>query len=89
LIEAGIAFIYFNPENIFPDLDKNLSIEIIRSAFGKRNNIEIFTDINSLQIKLKTINFNESTLLFMSTGNFSGVNLSEFAQDLLKKQGTN
>ena len=89
LTEAGIAFIYFNPENIFPDLNKNLSIEIIRSAFGKRNNIEIFTDINSLQIKLKTINFNESTLLFMSTGNFSGVNLSEFAQDLLKKQGTN
>ena len=54
----------------------------VRSAFGG-NNITVFTDTNELQKTLRSMNYDNSVLLLMSSGNFSGINLIEFAEELL------
>ena len=62
---------------------KDLNSEEVKKAFGG-NNVEVFTDSALLQSKLRSMNFDNSALLFMTSGNFSGVNLIEFAGELLK-----
>ncbi len=84
LKQADLAFIYFKPEVVQVDQSENISPEQIKFAFGNKKNFEIYTDTLTLQKKLKSLNYTNSTLLFMTAGNFSGINLIEFSQDLLK-----
>ncbi|MBP1664672.1 MAG: Mur ligase middle domain protein [Bacteroidetes bacterium] len=81
--EADVAFVYYNPEVIQHKRLKELVPEEVRSAFGG-NNITVFTDTNELQKTLRSMNYDNSVLLLMSSGNFSGINLIGFAEELLK-----
>ena len=80
--DADVAFVYYNPEAIQHKHLKELVPDEVCSAFGG-NNITVFTDINELQKTLRTMNYDNSVLLFMSSGNFSGINILEFAEELL------
>jgi len=82
--EADVAFVYYNPEVIHHKHLKDIEPEHVKLAFGG-NNITVFTDSNKLQEHLRKLNFDNSALLLMTSGNFSGVNLIEFANELLKK----
>ena len=81
--DADIAFVYYNPEVIQHKHLKDINPEQVKKAFGGKN-ITVFTDTNELQAKLRSMNFDDSVLLLMSSGNFSGINLLEFAKELLK-----
>lgn len=81
--QADMAFVYYNPEVIQHKRLKEIDPEQVKKAFGG-NNLEVFTDSAALQTKLRSLNYDNTALLFMTSGNFSGVNLAEFAEELLK-----
>jgi len=83
--EADIAFVYYNPEVIQHKHLKNIDPEQVKQAFGGKN-LTVYTDSEALQAKLRELNYDNSALLLMTSGNFSGVNLIEFAGELLKKK---
>jgi len=83
--EADVAFVYYNPEVIQHKHLKNIDPEQVKLAFGGKNLI-VFTDSEALQVKLRELNYDNSALLLMTSGNFSGVNLIDFANELLKKE---
>lgn len=82
--QADVAFVYYNPEVIHHKRLKKINPEQVKQAFGEKN-LEVFTDSQTLQTKLRSLNYDNSALLLMTSGNFSGVNLIDFAKELLKK----
>jgi len=85
MAEADVAFVYFNPEVILHKHLKEIQPEQVKKAFGG-SNLTVYTDSNALQQKLRELNYDNSVLLLMTSGNFSGVNLIEFANELLKSK---
>ena len=83
MAEADIAFVYYSPEVIQHKRLHEILPEQVKQAFGG-NNLTVFTDTVALQTKLRELNYDNSALLLMTSGNFSGVNLIEFANELLK-----
>jgi len=51
-----------------------LDPELVKKGFQKQN-LEVITDRKELENKLKTINFLNTNLLFMSSGNYDGLNI--------------
>lgn len=86
MAEADVAFVYYNPEVIHHKRLKEINPEQVKSAFGGTN-LTVYTDSEALQTKLRELNYDNSALLLMTSGNFSGVNLIEFAQELLAVSG--
>lgn len=78
---ADVAYVYFNPEVIAHKGLKKITKEQVAEGFGK--NITVFTDPKALQEELRKIKFENTNLLFMTSGNFSGLNLVEFAKELV------
>ena len=85
MAEADVAFVYFNPEVIQHKHLKEIQPVQVKKAFGG-SNLTVYTDSNALQQKLRELNYDNSVLLLMTSGNFSGVNLIEFANELLKSK---
>ena len=83
--EADTAFVYYNPEVILHKHLKDINPEQVKLAFGGTN-LSVFTDSEALQQALRKLNYDNSALLLMTSGTFSGVNLIEFANELLKKE---
>ena len=83
MAEADVAFVYYSPEVIQHKRLHEILPEQVKQAFGG-NNLTVFTDSVALQTKLRELNYDNSALLLMTSGNFSGVNLIEFANELLK-----
>jgi UDP-N-acetylmuramate: L-alanyl-gamma-D-glutamyl-meso-diaminopimelate ligase len=83
MAKADVAFVYYSPEVIQHKRLHEILPEQVKQAFGG-NNITVFTDSVALQTKLRELNYDNSALLLMTSGNFSGVNLIEFANELLK-----
>ncbi|MBB3188628.1 UDP-N-acetylmuramate--L-alanine ligase [Microbacter margulisiae] len=81
---ADKAFIYFNPEVIAHKQLPPLSEQSVKEAFGE-DNVHVFSDSSLLQSALRSINFQNKVLLFMTSGTFSGINLEIFANELLKR----
>jgi UDP-N-acetylmuramate: L-alanyl-gamma-D-glutamyl-meso-diaminopimelate ligase len=84
MTEADVAIVYYNPEAVQQKQLKEISPEQVSAAFGG-NNITVFTDSVALQDKLREMNYDNSALLFMTSGNFSGVNMNGLANELLNK----
>lgn len=82
--DADVAIVYFNPEVIKHKKLKSFSPETVAEDFGGKN-IEVFTDVKKMEEKLKSLNYENSALLFMSSGTFSGIDVQEFAKELLNK----
>ncbi len=80
---ADKAFVYFNPEVVKHKQLKALNAERVKEAFGT-DNVEVFTDTVLFQENLQELKFDNSVLLLMTSGNFNGVNLIEFAKQVLK-----
>lgn len=80
---ADVSFVYYNSEVIRHKQLKPLHPEDVKEAFGGEN-LTVYTDTNQLQSKLKEFDYKNSVLLLMTSGNFSGVNLVEFAGELLR-----
>ena len=82
MAEADIAYVYFNPKVIEHKRLTPITKEEVRDAFGTKN-VEVFTESEALQAQLKSLNYENTALLMMSSGTFDGVNVKEFAKELL------
>jgi len=81
MAEADIAYVYFNPKVIEHKRLTPITKEEVRDAFGT-SNVEVFTESEALQERLKSLNYENTALLMMSSGTFDGINVKEFAHEL-------
>lgn len=81
---ADKAYVYYSPEVVAHKKLDPISKEDVLKAFGK-GNITVFTDSSALLKELELDNWENKTLVMMSSGNFDGVDFSELAQDLARK----
>ena len=82
MAQADQAFVYFNPKVLEHKKLPVISAEEVRRAFGTEN-VEVFTDSQALQARLREMEYKNTALLMMSSGNFDGVNIPEFARELI------
>ncbi|MDO9634743.1 MAG: Mur ligase family protein [Paludibacter sp.] len=82
--EADMAFVYYNPDVIKHKKLKTITPEEVKQAFGG-NNLSVYNDSVAFKQKMQSLNYKNTALLLMTSGNFSGLNLIEFAKDLLNK----
>ncbi|MBQ7631385.1 MAG: peptidoglycan synthetase [Paludibacteraceae bacterium] len=90
MAEADVAYVYFNPKVIEHKRLTPITAEEVRAAFGT-NNVTVFTSSQALQAALRTQITNYQSpitnkgiaLLMMSSGTFDGINVKEFANELL------
>lgn len=80
--DADEAIVYFNPQVIKHKQLENLDINYVKNCFG--SDINVFTDTEELQNYLIKKNWSDTNLIFMSSGNFNGINFQEFANKLIK-----
>ncbi len=83
MADADEAFVYFDPHVIEHKKLTPITAEEVAKAFGGKN-VRVFTDTQLLQQTLRNIDYSGKNLLLMTSGNFSGVDLIAFAQELLK-----
>ncbi len=82
---ADVAFVFYDPEVIQQKHLKEINAEMVQQAFGS-DNLVVCTNMSDLKAKLKKIDYDNSALLMMSSGNFSGLDLPDFVNELLKKK---
>lgn len=90
MAEADVALVYFNPKVIEHKRLTPITAEEVRDAFGTKN-VEVFTESEALQQRLKRefshlqspLSNKGTALLMMSSGTFDGINVKEFACELL------
>jgi UDP-N-acetylmuramate: L-alanyl-gamma-D-glutamyl-meso-diaminopimelate ligase len=78
---ADEAYVYFNPHTIAHKKLPPISAEQVREAFA-RPDIKVSTDSTQLMNELQSKRWNNSVLLFMTSGNFDGVDFLEIAGSL-------
>ncbi len=78
------AYVYYNPRALEIKNMKPLSSEVIAKAFDTKH-LLVFTDSQKLIEELKSINWKNKNLLFMSSGNFDGIDFNKFVNELLNQ----
>lgn len=80
--EADVAIVYYNPKTIAHKKLEPISIEKVKNAF-QQENIKIYTESTQLQQDLLQMQWDNSVLLLMTSGNFDGINLNDFGTKIL------
>lgn len=83
MANADKAYVYFSPKVVEHKKLPPITAEQVKTAFSSEN-VTIFTDSDMLIKQIESENLDNSNLLLMSSGNFNGVDLNQFAQDLLQ-----
>lgn len=89
MADADIAYVYFNPKVIEHKRLTPITADEVAAAFATPN-IKVFTESDALQQQLRDLFAGELksspvALLMMSSGTFDGVNIKDFATELLSK----
>lgn len=79
---ADEAYVFFNPHTIEHKKLEPITVEEVEKAFDKIG-LKVYTDSTSLFLLLKNKKYDNANLLLMSSGNFAGVDLKDFASKLL------
>jgi len=78
---ASLPLVFFDPRTLrHKDLPR-LTEDQVREAFGNEN-LRVFTDRKALEEFLQTIDRQETDLLLMSSGTFSGMDVEKLAKEL-------
>ncbi len=80
---ADKAYVYFSPEVVAHKKLKPITVQDVSEGF-QSNNVTVFTNSKIMFELLEKEVVGGINLLLMSSGNFDGVNLNEFAQKLVK-----
>jgi UDP-N-acetylmuramate: L-alanyl-gamma-D-glutamyl-meso-diaminopimelate ligase len=82
--EADVAIVFFKEETLAQKRLEPLSVEEVKQAF-ERPDIEVFSNADQLQQRLKALDLEGKNLLLMSSGNFGGMQVDQFAKELLTR----
>jgi UDP-N-acetylmuramate: L-alanyl-gamma-D-glutamyl-meso-diaminopimelate ligase len=77
---ADVAVVYFSPEVVKHKKLEPISKELVEEGFG--GNITVFNKTEEVLSFLKSRQWNNTTLLMMSSGNFDGINYEELGEEL-------
>ncbi len=75
---ADEAYVYYSPHTLAHKKLANITKEEVSKAFNS-DNVTVITDSDDLVAILKSKNWDEATLLMMSSGNFDGVDFDALA----------
>ncbi len=78
---ADIAIVYYNPHTIAHKKLKAITHEQVVKAFNRKD-LKVITDRMQLENYLKSIEWKHKVLLMMSSGNFDGLDFTQFALSL-------
>jgi UDP-N-acetylmuramate: L-alanyl-gamma-D-glutamyl-meso-diaminopimelate ligase len=78
---ADERYVYYNPSLLEQKGLKKITPEQVFNAFGN-NTLKVFTNLDELLNEIYSLNWHNRNLLFMSSGNFSGLNLHEVAEKI-------
>lgn len=79
---ADIAYVYFNPETIERKGLAKVTKEEIKIAF-RREDLIVLNDSNRVKEELLKYPLKNTIILLMTSGNFDGIPLNEFAEELI------
>mgnify|MGYP003347633852 CR=1 FL=1 len=85
--KADIAMVYFNPHTIAHKKLSPVSSYQVSEAFAKKD-LMVFTDSGLMKLELLEMNFEQSVVLLMSSGNFDGLSLEAIALEIIQKSLT-
>ncbi len=77
---ADVRKVYFNPHVLEHKRLAALSADEVKNYFGS---VEVYTDSAKMIDSLKQLDWKDTNLLMMSSGNFDGVNVKGFAEGLI------
>jgi UDP-N-acetylmuramate: L-alanyl-gamma-D-glutamyl-meso-diaminopimelate ligase len=80
--KADVAIVYFNPETIKHKKLGMIQKSDIQKSFGS-GNIKVFDSTEELEKFLLTFKNTDSNFLFMSSGNFNGINIKNLSEKLI------
>lgn len=81
---ADIAYVYFNPEVVAHKRLEEFDINAVEKAFEKQS-LRVFTDSALLKNEILGMDYKDSVLLIMTSGNFSGIDIRELAEEVIKE----
>lgn len=79
---ADEAIVYFNPQVIEHKRLEPINADEVATSFAHPN-LRVFTDSSQLVNYLKTKDYDNTVLLIMTSGNFSGVDIKALADELI------
>ncbi len=79
--EADVRYVYFSQHALQLKKLPPLNPEEVKKAFG--GNVEVFTDSTAMVSKVKAMEWKDSNLLMMSSGNFDGIDFNQLANEIL------
>ena len=79
---ADVPMVYFSEHALQLKKLPPLSAEQVKEAFGN-DRLQVFTDSSKMVETLKTIDFRNTNLLLMSSGNFDGLDFNALAEELM------
>lgn len=82
--KADTAYVYYNPHAIEAKRLKPIAPEAVAKAFATKH-LSVYTDSKALIAELKSIEWKGKNLLFMSSGNFDGVDFPKMANELINQ----
>lgn len=83
MAEADEAYVYYNPQVLQKKGLTNIHPDEVKAAFGG-DNVAVFSEFETFKLFLESKNYEQTVLLLMTSGSFSGLNLNEFARQLLE-----
>jgi len=79
--KADLPVVFFNPDALAHKKLPSLAPRDILNAFGN-NKLEVYSRPEELTTRLLTLPWKGKNLLMMSSGNFAGINMTDFSQKL-------
>jgi UDP-N-acetylmuramate: L-alanyl-gamma-D-glutamyl-meso-diaminopimelate ligase len=80
--KADVAIVYFNPHAVEHKKMPSISRELIHEAFG-RDDLQVYDNSSLLVADLLSREWKNSNLLWMTSGNFDGVNEKDLAEKII------
>ncbi len=83
LLNADKAIVYFSPKAIELKRLQPITKDMVKASFDK-DGLLVFNDKSELEEEINTLDTTNSVLLFLSSGNFSGIDLKQLALKLTR-----
>lgn len=84
MAKADTSVVYFNPEVVKHKKLPAITTEDVKKGFAQKE-LNVFTDNKQLVRFLEEQNYDNTILLIMTSGNFSGIDIRQLATTLLAK----
>ncbi|MCM1170026.1 MAG: Mur ligase family protein [Bacteroides sp.] len=81
--KADVAFVYFNPKAVEHKKLEPISADMIYGAFGRKD-LRVYSDSAVLVNDVKAMDWKNANLLWMTSGNFDGVDEKALAEELVR-----